>query len=376
VIPAEASESPEAIPAPATRAIGRYSYGASARSQLIVGTYTETLSHVRGIADGVVIANYSGEVGDASTVRVRNPSWLTASVSGAQLYCVSELAPPELGRISVLDRDESGNVSVRTSVESGGSEPAHLVLDPTENYLVVANYGNGAITVLPRLSDGALGSAVDRVVHSGSGTHPIRQTGAHPHHVCFDPQTGNLLVTDLGLDAIVVYSLSRVGKLSELSRIQLERGAGPRHCVFHPDGSQLFVVNELNNSVVQFSRTETGFTMIRSESTVPAGYTGTNQAAAIRIAPDGTMLYVSNRGHDSVAVFPIDRATGLAEAIQFVPSGGRTPRDCIVSPDGMLLHVANQDSHSVATFEIAESGWLSYRGSVNLPSPVCLMVLA
>jgi 6-phosphogluconolactonase len=49
---------------------------------------------------------------------------------------------------------------------------------------------------------------------------------------------------------------------------------------------------------------------IQSTSTLPADYKGNNSTAEIQIDADGRFLYVTNRGHDSIAVYAIDAKNG------------------------------------------------------------------
>jgi 6-phosphogluconolactonase len=77
-----------------------------------------------------------------------------------------------------------------------------------------------------------------------------------------------------------------------------------------------------------------------------------NHCSEIAITRDGRWLYVGNRGHDSLARFSIDEATGAAVLLGHTPSGGKTPRHFAFDPSGAYLAVANQDSDSIAVFAV------------------------
>jgi 6-phosphogluconolactonase len=109
-------------------------------------------------------------------------------------------------------------------------------------------------------------------------------------------------------------------------------------------------------------------------STLPAGYTGQNSGAEIAMHPSGRFIYTSNRGHDSIAIFRVDQATGALTFGRAQETGGRTPRNFALDPSGRLLLAANQDSGTVVVFAVDEaSGELKSTGvAVDVPSPVCI----
>ena len=263
-------------------------------------------------------------------------------------------------------------------VSSGGASPAHLSLAPGGKWAVAANYDGGSVAVLPRGETG-LGHPVTVVRHSGSGPDPERQSAPHPHQVVFDPVSGLVLVTDLGADAVFFYTLDDgTGALSERSdlRYRTEPGAGPRHLAFHPSGEHLFLVNELANTVEVLSRNGEKFARSHQAATLPPDFTGTSLAAAVKVSPDGRTVVVSNRGHDSLAVFRFDD-----DAPHLIPAGwqsshGSQPRDIEFSADGNALYVANQDSDSIAVFSTGESAaGFVHAYDVAAPTPVCVVAL-
>jgi 6-phosphogluconolactonase len=85
-------------------------------------------------------------------------------------------------------------------------------------------------------------------------------------------------------------------------------------------------------------------------------------------------LYVSNRGHNSLAVFSVAESTGALALEQVVSTDGDWPRNFSLDPTGRWLLVANQRSDSVIVFARDQaSGRLTpTRERIALPSPVCL----
>src|SRR5437899_10104889 len=113
-------------------------------------------------------------------------------------------------------------------------------------------------------------------------------------------------------------------------------GAGPRHLAFHPTLPLVFVANELDSTVatMRFDSARGTLSPQSTLSTVPAGWTGggTNYPADIHVAASGRTLYVSNRGHNSIAVFSVAEATGGLALEQTVSTEGEWPRDFGLDP--------------------------------------------
>ena len=109
-------------------------------------------------------------------------------------------------------------------------------------------------------------------------------------------------------------------------------------------------------------------------STLPDGWDGNNGTADVHVSADGRFLYASNRGHDSIAIFAIDTATGKLAPIGHESTRGKTPRNFALSLDGRFLLAANQDSANIVTFAVdSETGQLESTGDeIEIPAPVCI----
>ena len=237
-------------------------------------------------------------------------------------------------------------------VASHGAHPAHLSVHPSGRWLLVANYTGGTIAALPIRADGALGEAADVAPHAGSGPHPERQAGPHPHMIVTDPAGEYVLVPDLGVDAVVAYRLDLdSGQLIAEPQAGGKQApaAGPRHLAF---GRAVYVLNELDSTLVAHDYAAGTLRHLQSVSTLPAGFTGSSTTSAVVVSPSGHHVYASNRGHDSIAIFEIDSATGRLTPRGHTLSGGRTPRDFRIDPSGRFLLAANQNSDSLVTFRV------------------------
>ena len=135
------------------------------------------------------------------------------------------------------------------------------------------------------------------------------------------------------------------------------------------------MVHELDNTVAALRREGDGYVTTDVASTLPAGFDGHSQVAAIRISPSGRSVLVSNRGaaSDTIAVFRFDVDKGTFDLVELASTRGREPREFIFSPDGRFVIVASQDSDALVVMEFDEDGpGLRFLSSTPVPTPVCL----
>jgi 6-phosphogluconolactonase len=312
-----------------------------------------------------------------------NPSFLAFHPSGRFLYAVNETGESRTdksGGVSAFSIEgAAGSLTLLNQQPSGGPAPCHLWVDKEGRHVLVANYWDGSVSVLPIGPDGRLGPATARVQHEGKSVNPERQEGPHAHSVVLDPVNRFAFVADLGIDKLAVYRFdAQKGTLTphQPPTVALAPGAGPRHFTFHPDGRHAFVINELLSTVTAFAYDGGAGTLTERQtlSTLPAGITETNLTAEVVVHPSGKFLYGSNRGHNSIAVFIIDPATGKLTAAGHHLTQGKSPRNFAIDPTGTYLLLANQDSDNVVVFRIdPRSGRLDTVGPpLHVPRPVCL----
>ena len=144
----------------------------------------------------------------------------------------------------------------------------------------------------------------------------------------------------------------------------------------HPDGRHLFVLNELDSTLLVLRRDASGFAQVHAASTLPAGFDGHSQAAEVRVSPSGRFVYTSNRGDlDSIAVFGFDADAGTIALLLVQPSVAVVPRDFLLTDDGSLLIVAGQESDSIVTFAVEEDGpTLTVVSRAEAQTPVCVVL--
>jgi 6-phosphogluconolactonase len=192
------------------------------------------------------------------------------------------------------------------------------------------------------------------------------------------PDNRFLIVCDLGLDRIFSYALDTATSAltpAEPACVATRPGAGPRHFIFGPEGRHGYALNEIDATLVtyEYAATTGRLTPRSLVSTLPVGFTGAATGAELRLHPSGRWLYASNRGHDSLALFQVDPATGALTPIEWVAAGGCNPRHFTLTPDGAWLICCHQDSDTIGVFRIdPASGRLSAQpGPVHVSMPVC-----
>jgi 6-phosphogluconolactonase len=240
---------------------------------------------------------------------------------------------------------------------SHGDNGPHLIVDPSDRYVVCAN-GPG-IVVLPINTDGSLAGASDAVVPPGDeGPYKREQgLGAHPHQVVFDASGQFLISPDKGVDATHIYRLDlSSGKLiaSDPPFVKSRYGAGPRHIAFHPSRPLAYLINELDSTVTtyQWGSARGTLTPVHIIPTTPPTFVGDNTGAEIAVAPSGRFVYVSNRGHNSIATFAVNPGDGTLAPVGWEPTQGKKPRFFTLDPAGEMVYVANEDSDSVVAFRL------------------------
>ena len=108
---------------------------------------------------------------------------------------------------------------------------------------------------------------------------------------------------------------------------------------------------------------------------LPADFKGANTCADIHVSPDGKFLYVSNRGHHSLAIFKINQLDGTLSLVGHQSVMGETPRNFALSPDGKFVLVANQNTDNIQLFRRNKrNGRLRHLGeAAKVSMPVCLI---
>ncbi len=347
----------------------------------LVGTYTDKTE-----SKGIYAFDFDSASGSFTpkgvAAETSNPSWVVIHPNGKFAYAANEAG--KQSAITAFSVDPtSAKLTQLNQLPALGADPCFLSFDRTGKYLFVANYSSGNVVVFPILPDGRLGEHTANVKDVGSlGPNKERQEGPHAHWIERSPDNRFVFVSDLGLDQILSYRFDAAkGTLTpnDPPFAKLAPGAGPRHGAFSPSGKFFYVVSEMNCTVTAFAydSAKGSFKEFQVITTLPKDFHGRNDDAEIAIHPSGNWLFASNRGHDTIAVFAIDPASGKLKAVGEFATGGKEPRHFAIDPTGQFLLAENQNSNSVVILRIDLSTGALARVSQadNIPSPVCLAFL-
>lgn len=351
---------------------------AMAPHHLFIGTYT------RDGSKGIYALTLDPETGALSApvvaAETKAPSFLALSLDHRFLYAVSE--SEQMAAAFAVDNTTGKLTALQSPQTAGGVAPCHLAVDATGRTLLVANYHNGQVAALPIHADGTLGPPGSLIQHTGWSVNPERQSSPHVHSVTISPDNRHVIVCDLGLDKIFTYRLDpAAAKLTpaEPPFVATAPGSGPRHFKFHPDGRHAFAITEMGSTLTAYAydATHGALKPLDTHSTLPADFHSASTCAEVRVHPNGRFVYGSNRGHDSIAVFAFDSATGRLAPVDITPTGGKSPRNFALSPDGAWLVAANQYSNSLTVFRVdPTTGRLTrVAGSAQISTAVCVLFL-
>lgn len=213
-----------------------------------------------------------------------------------------------------------------------------------------------------------------------AGFSSLNQEHPHTHSIVLDPIFGRIaFAPDLGMDIVRQFVYTEDKQLMAAGSVPagIDRPLGPRYIEFHQQQhTTAYVVNELASSISVFllnveackalihlplSQLEDNKTaclqLIQTVSTIPHAFpSALNTCGRVAVHPSGRWVVVSNRGHDSIAIFK----SHLSQEMMLTPASlfhtkGETPRHFQFDKSGEFLFVANQDTDSVSVFRFNQS---------------------
>jgi len=293
-----------------------------------------------------------------------NPAFILKHPNNKYLYVCYESIYE--GHIATFKYDND-TLKLINTVSSNGKSTCYLCFDPELKNIININYWDSSITIHP-LDNNILMESVyeikpfiqNNIYHIGDHLDD-RQSTSHHHSCVF--HNNDLYVPDLGTDKIDIYLYFK-NRLIYDGFYQLKKGSGPRYCLVRED--KLYIVNELSSSILILQVEGGMIEDVQEISTIPTWYEGKNTCGNILITKDD-YIYVSNRGHNSIAIFEILK-NGKLLGKDIIESGGRTPRHFNISKKEDKLYVGNQDTNSVVCFK-REKGMLYYEKSIECNSP-------
>ncbi|MCU4677266.1 lactonase family protein [Catenovulum sp. 2E275] len=287
-----------------------------------------------------------------------SPSYLYVEKSGKILVSTGD----SQAGVAIYDKNEQGQYQLLNQLMGLGNNACHISYNSAQNLISLAFYSSPFAKLVSYNAQTQDLSQLHQFTHTGSSV-TERQTEPHPHWSGWSPEGKFLYAIDLGIDEVKQYFYQNE-QWNMRTAATLDAGDGPRHIAFHPTLNQVYLLNELSNTLVVFEQNLTSGKLARKQkvSTLSAGFKAHSQASAIRISNDGRFVYVSNRGEDTIAVFKV-LADGQVKHIQSATSGGHWPRDFNFSIDQDFILVANTRGDALSLLaRDAQTGLLTDTG--------------
>jgi 6-phosphogluconolactonase len=235
---------------------------------------------------------------------------------------------------------------VSTAALPKGENAVFVGTDTTGKWLMSASYAAGKIVVHEVKEDGTI------------KTPPVQtiETVKTAHAAVADPINRFIFVPHVAANAIYQYRIDAAsGKLTEAGKAPggMEK-SGPRHLAFNPQRKFGYTSDETGNSITAYRyEDETGLKPIQTLSTLPEDFKGMNTTAEVKVHPSGKYVWVSNRGHDSLAGFAIGEGSKLTP-LERTPTE-KTPRSFDIDPSGRYLLVAGEGNGKLTVYQIDEA---------------------
>jgi 6-phosphogluconolactonase len=361
------------------------------KDYLYVGSFNAS---VGGGREGIYVIRVDRDLGQCEVVQAVaavDPAHLCLSEDGRYLFAVSESEGFDGvygGAVSSYSRGRDGRLQFVSSRRTYGADTGYVSVG-RNGTVFAGNYGEGTTSVMHIDADGQFYEQQTIVETPSFGAHGITDRDAHVHCVVPSPTDSSFFVVDAGRATITLHNL---GKLSGRLCIKFPEGSRPRHMTFSADGRNAYLVSETGNLVhtlVYSPHAETPLVVSQTLSTLPADHAEPSYAASIKLSPDQATLAVSNRGHDSIALYTRNTAEGHLAVRTFVRVGtpedrigpprkhmpvvGSFPRDIAYSPSGDHMAVALQRPGRVLILAVDASGNLSPTNlSAAIPNPSCV----
>jgi 6-phosphogluconolactonase len=309
------------------------------------------------------------------------PNFLVLHPSGEFLYCVNDIVGEDGKKLDALSAfaidDATGKLTLLNQVPSYGRGNCHIELDRTGKFIYVAHYGSGSLSSFNIGADGSIGDTIQTMQFTGSSI-TSRQQSPHLHAILVEAGNRFAYAADLGTDKVYIFDLDgTAGSLepAAVPWVEAVPGSGPRHMAFNQKGTMFYLAEELSSTVGVFSISQENGSLTPEQRlpTLPEEFEGQNTVADIHLTPDEKLLFVSNRGHNSLAVFTV-LDDGTLEVAGHEPVQGDHPRNFMVDPKGEFVLVANRNTDNINQFELgSDADPLQYTGTtLEVPAAICL----
>lgn len=375
------------------------------RIRVVLGTYTRSES--QGVYE-VILNRTTGQLETEKAnliIPALNPTYVVTTPEGYLCAGIREELPSgqKLAGIALYRFDtESNSWKELSRCMNTGASTCHIYIDSVHDHIIYgSSYHDGTLRSYQYDPDTGVIRLLQEIVRERPSDRSFpheNQNCNHVHYAQLTPDNNYLSICDLGADAVIFYKIVSTSgqlaldnsndttttimtenspvRLTEHSLQYLRHGAGPRHMIFHPNGLYAYVVGELDCTlnIIAFNPTDGSTRFVQRISTLPDDFIEWNSCAAIRLSPDNKYVYISNRGHNSIAVFELTPDGNRASLVQIAPTQHLIPRDFNIDPSGQFLIAGHQEDHYLTLFRRQEeTGQLSIiQDHVFAPECVCV----
>lgn len=313
-----------------------------------VSTYTMGDNHGIKIYD---VDMKNGKFTEKDQVEITNSSYVTISKSKKYLYSITDFG---VESYKIL---KDGSLELINHAPINGMRGCYLSTDYKDEFLFVAGYHDGKLTVLRLRDDGSVGEITDEIYHKGLGS--VAERNFRPHINCARMTHDNkyLLVADQGMDHVNVYKLDHVRgtlRLADVLRGDIE--SAPRHIKMSKHGRFIYIVHELACNITVYAYEERNgnpyFDRIQTIVTTESDEKDYGcSASALTFSDDYKYLISSTAGENTVAIYEADHETGLLEKKFCLPISGEYPKDAAIYPDNKHIVSLNHASNTMTFFK-------------------------
>src|SRR6516165_1467475 len=303
-------------------------------------------------------AGTGGLTRQAEVPAAGGPSVMAISPDRRVLY-VGHRAEPAISSF-LIDQGNGGLILQGSG--SSADAPTFLATDRTGRYLLSAYYQGGYAAVQPLGAEGAVGAPPLDRHETATGAHAIATDPSNrfafvPHIARLNDNVLEPPKNNPGPNVIMQFRFDQnTGRLTPNAPSRIEQAdlVGPRHYCFHPTRDFVYFSNEQGCSVSAYRLDNATGTLsaVQTITTLPAGFTARNTCSQIHLTPSGRLLYVGNRGHNSIAGFTVDAAGRLTAAGQ--ASTEPVPSAFALDPAGRFVFAAGSASGRLASYRINE----------------------
>lgn len=313
-----------------------------------VSTYTQGDSHGIKIYD---VDMKNGRFIEKDKVEITNSSYVTISHNGKYLYSITDFG---VEAYTIL---KDGNLELLNFAPINGMRGCYVSTDYTDQFLFVAGYHDGKLTVLRLKEDGSIGEITDEIFHKGLGS--VAERNFRPHINCARMTHDNkyLLVADQGMDHVNVYRFDTDnGKVTLVDIIRSELESAPRHIKISEDGRFIYIVHEWKCYIDVYSYEDRNgmpvFEKIQSIQNIERTRGNSNASSALTFSADYNYLLSTNAGDNSAVLYSVDKKTGLLTKLFCLPISGEYPKDASLFPNNKFLVSLNHETNDMTFFHV------------------------